>query len=264
MTKEELMEMLGSEEGKALFSEVVKERGFVSPEEVSTRIESEVNGLKSKRDELLAEITSKKEKVQFASKIEEILKNTDVDAGQLEDLLYKAKHPEATEDMLEIEREKKRVSRENQTLATQLKELNEQFQAKEKELSDKDSYLGKVLIDGAFKDAFGKVEGLDATQMEILLPYIIKKSGAIIERDDLSGEYKAVTDDGRSISKYVDWWKDTDQGKSYRNIPNSVGGGSTGSVGIPMNKAFKDMSFDERDALYKKDKDLYRRLKDNK
>lgn len=110
---------------------------------------------------------------------------------------------------------------------------------------------------------------------------VAAKAAALDKRDALTATKALLADKGLP-TKFADLLADTDPTKREANVEsfkdtfnaevhkktlNQAKGGKTPSAGdgpkpsVTVNKKFKDMTFDERTALYREDKDKYLKLK---
>lgn len=258
MTKEELQALLKES------PELLEEAGFVPSTKVeeiaNQKVEETVKGLKEKRDELLAKNKQLKEKLggdTDPSKGVDVVSKFLTDLGvenveQLEDAVFKMKHPDADEKTREFEKETLKAKREQERMLNLLKEKDAAIESKHAELSSAEQYISKILINDAFKGELS-AQGYDPIMLDAIIPGLIMKSKAQVMIND-KGERVVETDDSGSIKEWVQYWKDTPEGKALRGAPENTGGGAAGgSGGVANFEAWLKLPAIEKQNFHEKD-----------
>lgn len=123
-----------------------------------------------------------------------------------------------------------------------------------KGLSEKDSYLQKLIVDDGLTNALTKAgvkpEYLDATKALLREKTALKENG---------GKYEALIDN-KALSDYIGEWAATDSGKAFIAAPQNTGGGATGGGSSGGQKSFKEMSEGERNTLYRENPQLFEQM----
>lgn len=193
-------------------------------EELEAEHEAEVEGLKSKRDELLAKLRKARAGTDG---------NDDAEITRLEGELETANKDlrEAKKDLRESERNLKTVTEDRDTLKIGL----------EKEQATSRTEFIRNQLTSELSAANVKPEFLEATQA-------LLKDKVTVSQDGDSR--KAVVGD-KSLSDYVKEWSQGDQGKHYVGAGNNGGGGASGSSSQGGSKKIYEMTEAERAAAYK-------------
>ena len=258
MTKEEFDAFILTEEGKAMFGETTAKLGLASKAELERQFKEETEGLVKKKDELLGKLTKKEEAAAKYAEISQVLETNGIESTELETLLYKIKHPEANEEIVELQRSKTKAERDLALKMSEIDSFQRTVEEKENAIKNSENFIRELLINSALTSALSE-HGFQ--HIEYILPAIIQKSKAVVEPTE-DGKYRAVADDGSTLKEWVVRFKETEEGKSLRGVPTTVGGGSPGSKGTGMNKSWGEMNIQERTNLYKQNPSLYERLKE--
>jgi uncharacterized membrane-anchored protein YhcB (DUF1043 family) len=271
---EQLKESLETDEGKTQFQQFVSGLGYKSPEE----IEREKEGIVSKNREVIEnnkklkqQIEEQEKKSSYFEKIKNLLSDYEVgvdedgnlDYDGIEKALTKLKST-GNADPSKIEEMQRQMKRAQRDVEQQKKEVtgrDARIQELQQQIEKDQSEIQRLLIDGAFKEAL-QTHNYNGFVVSNILPALRAKSNAQLQFNEEKGQYEAITDDGRSISDWINMWKDTEEGKALRMSPVNSGGGGKGSgSGSGGYKLFKDMTPQERLQLYKENPDLYRKMK---
>lgn len=150
-------------------------------------------------------------------------------------------------------------------------QYNVKINAKQKEmdaLADKYNKLSKkhegMIIDDGLQKEFARGRKVVDQYQQVLKVFFKQK--AKIETDD-EGNYSIVISDNGAdmpIKDYFDYWKNTEEAKSYLEAEQSTGGGSTGSKNFKVTKKWSEMTLAEKTALYQQNPQEYLRLKNSK
>lgn len=271
---EGVQEFLNSEGGKQWFKTVAPTLGFKTPEE----IEAEKEGVARKNREVIQNNKKLKEKLdelestgESYSKLKRILADYDVvddsdelDYDSVERTLSRLRR-EGDGDpgqLDEYQRQLKRSQRDLDQLKKEIALRDSRLEESKSEIGERDNVISNLLIDGAFKSALA-ANGYSELIVRNILPALRATSKAEVQKDEETGDYKAVTDDGRSIEDWVKLWKDSDEGKALRFSSSNGGGGGRGSGGSSgVSKPFSEMSAAERMKLFKDNPELYRKKRE--
>lgn len=194
ITKEELTELITTEEGKALVGEVAKALGFES--------QDDIKGLKLKNSQLIAVEKSYKEQLQTIKD-----QYADID---IED--YKA---------YQAGKGKKATPGDD----IELRKIRQQLDQIAKE---KDEYRAK--LEGTTKkssihSAISKA-GFDPRYGEAL--YALFERSAKVQQDS-AGNYQVIIDDGNTVESIEDYalkYSKSDTGKAFLPVPDHKGAGA--------------------------------------
>jgi hypothetical protein len=214
ITKEQLQEYSNTDEGKQLFSELMKaqakELGYVTPDEVQ--------GLINKRNELLDKVKALKNEKNSDPLLTNLQKHGIYDVNDLESLLSTSpsgkKSDEIESKLKQFERELGQERKAKLELESSLNKQRERFHNAEKQ--------------SAILKALGAA-GIDESAHDILSVYFDRI--AKVEEDD-TGKLNILADDGEQslgLHDYISKWSQTDKAKNYKKAPvNSGAGTSTG------------------------------------
>lgn len=196
--------------------------------------EAEIEGLKSKNQELLGKVSKEKEKKQASESEIERLRQLEQKL-QIEEAEAKKNYEEALEMV-------------RQTESKKAKELEEK-------LNGSESMLRKLIVDNGLDAELDKAHvnpALKQAAKSMLASQLVVKDG------------QAVTSEGQSIQDLVGNWTSTDEGKAFILAQKNTGGGGQGSSGAgnPVDKKFSEMSLAEKSAIYRQDPSKYYSLRD--
>jgi hypothetical protein len=222
MTVEELKEFLEDENNKAVFEEIVKDLGYES--------QDDIQGLKSKNDQLLAKL--KKKKDEFEEK-QKLLDGIDIDAYN--EYINGDKGKDNNSELNKIKRE--------------LKESNDLI---EKFKKIEDDYNNALKLN-AVKDALIENK-IDSRHTKILTSAFMGKAKVEIDGD---ARNIIIDDDGLGLppKEFFKKWTETETGKAYLAKPENKGGENTplGSSGVKMSRQeFEKRPATERMSLIEK------------
>lgn len=225
---ENIQDILNSDEGKKLFSEMVQkeitEKGYKTPDEVT--------GLANKNRELLAEIAKKNaEKKKSEEKLLTILeKYAILDVDELDDVLSSSSVPKGKKDEQErtlkkFEREAANERQRAEDATKQLAQIKQQYHQAEKSRTIL-SALSKAGVDDVYADVLGT--------------YFDK----IVKVEEDAGKLSFIADDGAQSKPFTDYfldWTKSEKSKHYIKATVSTGAGSTaGGNGKPIGKMTLD------------------------
>lgn len=217
INKDEIQEYFNSDDGKAVFEELLKNeianKGYKAPEEIT--------GLSNKNRELLAEIAKKNEKIKKSDEkyLTILQKHGIMDVEDLDNFLSTS--PQKKTESEEINRKLQRLERELEAerkskadYETALKQQKEKFFNAEKQT--------------AILKALSAV-GVDESATDVLSVYFDRL--AKVEEDE-TGNLSILADDGvqsKSLIDYVSEWSKTDKAKNYIKATSNAGAGTVGS-----------------------------------
>ena len=151
---------------------------------------------------------------------------------------------------------------EHSELLTQVSDLTEQLKTAtktkdtevavlKKSLTEKDSALSSLLIDGGISETLAK-QGVEAHYVDALKA-LFKGQAAVAATDN--GHEARIGE--KPLQSVITEYLASDAGKHFLSAPASSGGGASGGGNKPSAKQFKDMSATERMALYRSDRAAY-------
>ena len=267
---------IGTEEGQAWFSEAAGGLGFSTAEQVET----EKAGLVTKNKELLSEKRGLQTKITAAevsntafTRVKKILRDYEIpiddegepDYDSIEQSLSRQRGGGDgggdPSELDELKRLSKKSSRDLEEANRTIETLNTSNEKKQADIDGKSSTISNLLIDGVLTASLAT-----AGYEELIIPHLVlslrEQSKAEVTQDEETGEYKAATDDGRSIPDWIKYWADTDEGKAFKIAAINSGGGGKGSgVRGGKQKPWHEMSMSERSELFRNNKELYTQLK---
>lgn len=198
ITKEQLIEALKDDAGKAAFSEVVSELGFKSADDIK--------GLENKNRELLG--INKKIKDEYN---DFKTRYDGIDPEAYQSVMSKTQKPDVSNDV-------------------EIRKIKQQLEQIAKE---KDEY--KTKLEGTTKKSsiYGAISkaGFDARYNDAL--YALFDRQAKVQQDG-NGNYSVIVDDGTSVDSiedYITKYSKSDNGKAFMPIPDHKGAGSKGFAG---------------------------------
>jgi hypothetical protein len=222
--------MLETEEGKAILTEM----GLLNEKQV----EEKFQGLVNKKDELLAKIADPKlkEAKKKASLFDEILKSAGGEgepengAESLIQMIERAKNPDKTPEMIEMERE---LLRAKNTLERTAEEIAE----RDAKLLENDNYLKNLMVTNKTIQLLQN-EGCSKIQAESVAQYILSKTQ--FDLIDDNGSRKAVNIQGQSPEDYFNEWVKGGEANELLPATNrNTGAGANGSHGSGKPRDFK-------------------------
>ena len=259
----------------------VQPLGFVAQSSVQGLIETQVSSLKKKNVELLGKQSTVKEHLTLANSLNEeythvknILHDFGIEldsSGKLDDTkleeVLRSKGVaggDASKDTIELERKLRAVAREKGNVDKLLKGQIDQAVLLNNQLAESSKFIETLMVDDILRSSLRK-NGFEDLQIDYMIPALKVESKAVVEIDETTGIRTAVTDDGKAVSEWVDWFANTDKGKALKPAPKNTGGGSGGNDGTHTGgtKLFKDMSIGEKVTLFKADPAKYKQLSDS-
>lgn len=197
---------------------------------------------------------------ELQAKVKELAESNDALASKNRELLtevktFKAKARGAEIDPAEFEQLKSELEETRSALSKAEKLAKAETEKLSKALAEKDGALQKFLIDGGLSDALAKA-GVAPQFMDAAKALL--RQNAQIKAED--GNYQALMGD-KPLVDAIKEWASSETGKHFVLATRNSGGGAPGSNQGATTKAFKDMSSEERTALYRKDPAQYEQLK---
>lgn len=273
-TKEELMALGATEEGKALFTEI----GFIPLDVHKTTLETELKGLSTSKATILGEKKALDEKFKSAlpkleafEKLAKIAESHEIvldnngqyDFNTLEDLIVKGKTG-AGGDSTEHLKNLTKTQREKRDLEIEFNKFKTAFAETDAGLKIANEFIAELLIEDGLRKELTKLDDIPKELHDSLIIVLKQRSGAYVEvNPENPKDRRAVTKDGDDIARFIQDWKETPEGKTFRRAPQNSGGGAghSGSGGYG-NKKWADMSIDERTALFNENQAEYHRRKE--
>jgi hypothetical protein len=276
-TKEELMQFFGTDEGKGVMAEI----GWISGDQHTAILGEQTKGLSESKTKILSEkklledkFKSVLPKVEAIDKLSNILKSHEIVLDEngnfnfdtLEDLIVKGKTGSAGGDTVELNKNLTKAQREKRDLELEFTKFKTQFEEVGTSLNTANQYIEKLLIEDGLRKEIVKLKDIPEELHDSLIIVLKQRSGAYVEVDTENPDNRrAVTKEGDTIARYIELWKETPEGKTFRRAPLNSGGGAghSGSGGYG-NKKWADMTLDDRTALFKENPDEYHRRKSAK
>ena len=272
--KEQLMEYLGSEAGKTVISEI----GFISLDDHKSKLDEGIKGLATSKATILTEKKALDEKFKSVlpkvEAFENFLKIAEsngivldkdgiYDFNPLEDLIIKGKTG-AGGNNTDLEKTLAETRRERRDLEIESKKYKSIAEQQDLSIKAANQFIEKLLVEDEFRK---ELTALGDVPKELIDTYIFalkQQCGATVEVDaENPNNRRAVTKEGDSIARFIELWSVSPAGKAARRAPQNSGGGAghSGGSGSYGNKKWTDMTIDERDDLYLKDREEYSRRK---
>ncbi len=266
-----------TEDGGTWFKEAATALGYMTSDEV----EEDKKGVATKNQELITKnkklqksVEDSESTVESFVKLKGILKgheiivdvDAEIDYDTIDDALSRSRRDGGdgnSGDLEELKRQVRKSQRDLDDADRKVTVLETSGEEKDTTIVERNSTISSLLIDGAFQTAL-----IAESYSELTIPLIVKslreKSKAEVQKDEETGEYKAVTDDGRSIPDWVKFWKDTDEGKALRPGAINTGGGGKGSGGKGGGtvKPWAEMTGAEKTQLHIDNPEVYRAKRD--
>jgi len=255
--------------------------GFVAESGVQALIDSQISGLKTKNGQLIGADKKLRDELQTLAALRddhenlvnmltdfgiELDKDGKLDETKVEQFLEtrSGKSGEAAGDTIKLEREVRRIERERQKLERKVKDTEALMAQTTAKLQDTESFVNTILVDRELEQSLYK-NGFEKLQVGYLLPALKLQSKAVVEIDEITGERKAITDDGKAVGEWVDWFATTDEGKALKPAPKNHGGSSPGSNNSRTGtvKPWAEMTGGERARLAKENPTKYHQLRDS-
>jgi len=231
ITKEQIQEILNSDEGKALFQEAfkaeVQAKGYRTPEEI--------DGLNNKNRELLGKLKELKEQKNSNPLLTKLEKYAIYSEEDLEGVLSasstsKGKADETERTLKKYERELEILRKEKADYETLAQKTKERYFQSEKQ---------KAILSSLAN------AGIDESAHDILSVYFDRLTQVEEDGDKLS----MIADDGAQripLGDYIKKWSTTDKAKHYIKAPSNSGAGTSGTGGV---KPSGKMSLDQIEAI---------------
>jgi len=260
----EKFEPLLKEEGAAA---VLGELGFFNADAVKAKVEEETKGLKANRDEFRVEKDKWKSESDKYKALHEktigLLKSHENFVDENGNILFDnidrvvtAKAPKGGtggEDVEFLRLQTKRLTEENNKLKTDL----------ETGMTEAETFISNLLIKDEFQRLVSTDSGIEKDLYEFIVGRLMTISESKVVKDE-KGNRRAMTESGKSIQDFYADWLNTPEAKALRKAPTNTGGGAAGSQGGSAGKSWKQMTPQERSDLYRKDPELYKKLRDQK
>lgn len=259
ITKEALAEFIASEENRTILSEV----GLLTMDDHTKKLGDEIKGLADSKTKILSEKKSLEEKFKSIQpktdaleRLSRILESHEIvvdkdgvyDFNALEDLVVKGKNGGAGGNAEEIQKDLAEYKRKHRDLDIEHKLKLSELVKTGSELKLANEFIEELLVEDAIKKELSKIDDLDKNFHDSLCIVLKQRSGATVEIDTENPKNRrAVTKEGDDIPRYIELWKESPEGKSYRKAPLNTGGGSNHS-GQQQFKG-KEMLRSEWDAL---------------
>ena len=226
-------------------------------EKVLKEYESDLTGLKVKRDEIFAKNNEYKESLDKISKERETEKAELL--KQIEEMDQRLKASGTEETKAYFEAEKKKIQ---DSYAAKISDYETKTGQQEKQFMELSAKYIEVLKNTEIDRAMDKIQNLDRAKANMLRDLI--KSRNQFDLLTVDGEEKMLSKDHRGISDTINAFVATDEGKFFLQNNNS-GGGAPGSTnpkpqtGNPFLKGKENL--DEQGRIFRENPALFNRLK---
>ena len=253
MDKAQLQELLATDEGKA----VITELGFMD----KTAYESSVAGLTKNRDDIKAEKETLKAKYKEVSEKHDKMinffkshENLLDDSGNLlydeldSIILNKKNNANNPTDKFSELKLKREITEAKNTLNKTLEEL-ERYKSTASDLLIKNKLTECIMKSGDFAPEAA----------ESIVKMLVLESGAKIMNDD-KGSLCAITSDGNDVAEWFALWKETPTGKAFRRAQPNIGGGAGGASTTAATKELSKMTPNERLQFKKENPTAYNNM----
>lgn len=194
---------------------------------IKAAVEEATTGLAAKNKELLAELKAAK-------------KGREVDPEMVSKL----------EDRIE------ELTSQVQAAQTEAKAKAKEAEKASKALADAEGFTHRLLVDNGLSDALAKAGVTNPAHLKAVRSMLSPMVAIAAE-----GDSRIAKVGDKALSEFVAEWAAGDEGKHFVSAPANSGGGASGSSGSSGGKSFKDMSSEERVALYRSNPAQYEALK---
>jgi len=256
ITKEELQSFSGTDEGRAVLTEI----GFIHGDQHKAILDEQIKGLATSKSTILGEKKALEEKYKSVSPVVEAMErlrkiaesheivldnNGQYDFNSLEDLILKGKSGGASGDTDKIQKELAEFKRKHRDLDLDHQSKLSVLEKTGNELKEANEFISDMLIRGELQRELIK-EGYQPIIIDSIIPSLINQSGATVEIDPENNKgRRAVTKEGDTIQKFVSLWKDSDVGKALRSASLNTGGGAWHPGGAIGTKSNLQSAYDE-------------------
>lgn len=239
--KEQLAEFLGTDEGKTVMTEI----GWLHSDQHAALLEEKVKNIETNRTHILSEKKSLDNKyksilpkAEAIDRLSEILKSNEImidkdggyDFNVLEDLIIKGKLGGAGGNTEELQKELNEYRRKHRDLDLEFKKTQSGYSKLETDNKTANEFIEKLLVEDEIRKELSKMDDLPKELYDSLCIVLKQRSGAIVEVDtENPTNRRAVTNEGDSIARFIELWKETPEGKTFRRAPQNTGGGSSHS-----------------------------------
>jgi hypothetical protein len=240
ITKEELQSFSATDEGRAVLTEI----GFIHGDQHKSIVDETTKGLAENKARLLAEKKQLEEKfkgilpkAEAVDKLSNILKSHEIVLDEngnfnfdtLEDLIVKGKSG-GSGDATELTKNLTKTQREKRDLELEFNKFKNQHEEVGKNLNIANQFIEKLLVEDSILKELQKLDDIPKELFDSLTIVLKQRSGAYVEVDTENPSIRrAVTKEGDSIARFIELWKETPEGKTFRRAPQNTGGGSNHS-----------------------------------
>jgi hypothetical protein len=241
ITKEELQSFSATDEGRAVLTEI----GFIHGDQHKAILDEQIKGLADSKVKILSEKKSLEEKyksiaptVEAMDKFKKIIESHEItidkdgmyDFNAIEDLIIKGKSGGAGGNTEELQKELNEYRRKHRDLDLEFKKTQSVYSKLETDNKTANEFIEKLLVEDEIRKELSKMDDLPKELYDSLCIVLKQRSGAIVEVDaENPTNRRAVTNEGDSIARFIELWKETPEGKTFRRAPQNTGGGSNHS-----------------------------------
>jgi len=216
MTKEQILELMKTDDGKAILTEV----GLISKAEANLIAIEKNQAIETKNKELLAKLAAKKDNTNISDTFQKTLDTLGVkDYNEAVELLYKAKNPGESDELREYKTKMSNLLAENTTFKGELDSLKS---ANSNAISKLKS---KLINDEIQKTLMSEKFGLKKGQAKALSTYLTNQTTFELSEDLDS----ALTKEGQTPEQFVMQWAEKPESEDYLPAKINIGGGAGGS-----------------------------------
>lgn len=241
ITKEQLAEFAASEENESILAEV----GLLTTDQhlgILLETEKKINNNKikilSEKKSLEEKLKSVQPKTEALERLSGILESHEIvvdkdgvyDFNGLEDLIVKGKNGGAGGNTDEIQKELAEYKRKHRDLDIDYRSKLSSLEKSGKDLEAANNFIERLLTEEEIRKELLKMDDLPKELHDSLIIVLKQRSGATVEIDeDNPTNRRAVTREGDTIARFIELWKETPEGKTFRRAPQNTGGGSNHS-----------------------------------
>lgn len=219
MTKEQILELMKTDEGK----NVLKEAGLLTQSEANLLALEKNQAIETKNKELLAKLAVMKDKdVNVSDEFKKTLDTLEIkDYAEAVELLYKAKNPGESEEVREYKTKMAQLTAEVNTYKGNIDNLSSVN-------SNAVTKLKKLLVnDEIQKTLMSEKFGLKKGQAQALSTFLTDQTTFELSEDLQSAHSK----DGKTPQEFLEEWSKSEKAADFLPEKINIGGGAVGSNG---------------------------------
>jgi len=238
INKDELAQFIATDEGKSVLAEI----GLLTVDDHTKKLGDEIKGLSESKTKILSEKKALEERfkstaptVEAMEKFKKILESHELaldkdgvyDFNAIEDLIVKGKTGGTGGDAEKILSELNEYKRKHRDTSIEYEKIKSNLEKGGIELKTANEFIEKLLIEDDIRKELLKLDDLPKELHDSLVIVLKQRSGATVEIDtENPTNRRAVTNEGDTIARFIELWKETPEGKTFRRAPQNTGGGS--------------------------------------